>query len=499
MLPALALLFAPAAPPTFAADVAPILWKNCASCHRPGEVGPFPLLSYADAAKRAGFLAEQAESRRMPPWHPEPGHGEFRDARRLSEAEIKTLRAWADAGAPEGDPSKLPALPAFPEGWQLGQPDLVVKMPEPFAVPADGRDVLQCFVIPLNLDEDKWVAAWEFRPDKRSVVHHAIAFLDSTGQARLRDKLDSGPGYRTFGGPGIVPTGGLGAWAPGSTPRMLPDGVGRLLRKGSDLVLQVHYHPSGKPERDQSSLGIYFAKKPVKQPVGGIALRSRNLYIPAGKSDHKVTAQSDPLPADVHAIGIGPHMHYIGKSMKVDATLPDGSTVPLIWIKDWDFNWQGAYQYAKPVKLPKGTVVKLEALYDNSSANPRNPSDPPQNVKWGEQTTDEMCLLGIQVVTDTRADLRAIMAMRNNRLATVLGGGGAPKDSGEPDSRADRLLKAGVPIPERGKRLLQRWDKDNDGKLTGEEIDAMPGPIRDRVRKAIEERLAGETGGDEKR
>ncbi len=387
-------------PVTYSKQIAPILWKHCADCHRPGEVGPFSLLTYKDAAKRASFLKEVVSKRQMPPWKAEPGFGEFHDVRRLSDEEIDLIARWADEGAEEGDPHDLPPLPKFPEGWQLGEPDLVLRMPEPFEIPPTGSDVFRCFVIPTGLVEDRTVAAVEFRPGNRRVVHHALFFLDDTGRARAKDETDAGPGYTSFGGIGITPSGSLGGWAPGTGPRPLPDGLGRLLLRGSDLVLQVHYHPSGKPETDQSSLGIYFTKSPRNRTriVAAVALANRNFSIPPGDARHPITPQPFVLPADVDAIGITPHMHWIGKEMKVQAIRPDGEVVPLIWIKDWDFNWQGQYLFARPIPLPKGTRIELEAYYDNSDQNPRNPSHPPRTVTFGEQTTDEMCLCGIQVV-----------------------------------------------------------------------------------------------------
>jgi Copper type II ascorbate-dependent monooxygenase, C-terminal domain len=480
--------------PTFNKDIAPILWKNCAGCHRAGEIGPFSLLTYKDAAKRASFLAEVTESRRMPPWKPEAGFGAFHDERRLSEQEIRKIADWAQAGTPEGDVKDLPAMPKFPEGWQLGTPDLVLKVTEPFDVPAAGRDIYRCFVIPIPIDADKTVAAFEFRPGNRRVVHHALLYLDSTGAARQKDESEPGPGYASFGGPGILPTGGLGGWAPGAMPRLLPDGMGKFLRKGSDLVLQAHYHPDGKAEKDQSAVGIYFTRKPARKIVAGIAVRSRNLDIPAGESQYHTSAKSEPLPVDVDAIGVAPHMHYIGKEMKVVAVAPDGKTTPLIWIKDWDFNWQGQYQFQSPLRLAKGTVIKLDATYDNSADNPSNPSKPPRRVRWGEQTTDEMCLLGVQVVTDNPAELRKIIAMRGNRLGAAIMGGDAGDAKNGPAAKVMRGLRErmnadGFPIPERFKEQLGRFDSNNDGKLTGKEIDAMPEGVRNRIRQAIDNRL----------
>ncbi|WP_435010755.1 ascorbate-dependent monooxygenase [Tundrisphaera lichenicola] len=475
--------------PTFNKDVAPILWKNCAGCHRPGEVGPFSLLSFKDAAKRANFLREITETRRMPPWKAEPGFGEFHDERKLTEAEIRTIADWTEAGAPEGDPKDLPEPPRFSDGWQLGEPNLVVKASEPFEVPASGDDIYRCFVIPIPTETDRTVAAFEFRPGNRKVVHHAILFLDNTGAARRKDEAQPGPGYASFGGPGILPTGALGGWAPGAMPRFLPEGMGKYLRKGSDLVLQVHYHPDGKAELDQSVVGIYFTKTPARKIVGGIAVRTRNLNIPAGEKRHHVTAQSAPLPVDAQAIGITPHMHNVGREMKVVAESPDGTTIPLIWIKDWDFNWQGQYQYRSPVKLTKGTVIKLDAYYDNSSENPRNPNTPPKRVTWGEQTTDEMCLVGVQVVTEKPGDLLKIVAMRGNGLGSALVGGLGRGQAGKGGVGSPA---GGFAIPERFQDRLGRFDTNGDGRISSEEVDAMPEPFRDRLKEAIRVRLGGD-------
>ena len=473
-----------AAEPTYCKDIAPILWKNCAGCHRPGEVGPFPLLTYKDAAKRASFLSDVIVSRRMPPWKPEPGFGSFHDARRLTDSEIQRIADWAMAGAPEGDVKDLPPAPTFPEGWQLGKPDLVLKVSESFSVPPSGRDIYRCFVIPIPIDSDKTVAAVEFRPGNRKIVHHALFYLDNKGAARKKDEADLGPGYASFGGPGILPSGASGGWAPGAIPRLLPDGVGKYLRKGSDLVLQIHYHPDGKPETDQSVVGIYFTRTRARKIVGGVLVRSRQLDIPPGERRYHVSAQSDPLPAAAQAIGITPHMHYIGKEMKVTAELPDGKTLPLIWIKDWDFNWQGQYQYQSPISLPKGTVIKLDAYYDNSTENARNPNKPPKRVRWGEQTTDEMCLLGVQVVTDNVADLLKIVSMRGNRSGAAIAGG-ATRTNLPPEVSA-RLAREGFPIPDQFQDRLERFDTNSDGKLSSEEIDAMPATARERVRQAIQ-------------
>ena len=408
---------------TYTKDIAPILWNHCAGCHRPGEVGPFSLLSYRDAAKRANFLTQVTHQRLMPPWKPSAGGPTFRDERRLSDEEMALISRWAHAGAPHGDPADLPDRPEFAEGWQLGEPDLVLTMREPFAIPAGGRDVYRCFVVPIPIDDDRMVAAVEFRPGNRSVVHHSIMFLDANGEARERDGEDGSAGYPSFGGAGVTPTGGLGAWLPGTVVRRLPDGMARFVGGGSDLVLQMHYHPTGKPETDQSSVGIYFAKGPVDKIITGIAVTQPLLVLPAGKARCDVKTRSHPIPVDVNVLGISPHMHYLGRAFKVTARLPDGSYVPLITINDWDVNWQGTYEFAEPVRLPKGTVICLHAVYDNSTGNPLNPNNPPREVRWGEQTTDEMCLCGVQVFTDRPSDLQEIAKMPGFELAVGLEGG----------------------------------------------------------------------------
>jgi mono/diheme cytochrome c family protein len=409
---------------TFTKHIAPILWKNCAGCHRPGEVGPFSLLTYEDASKRADFLAEITASHRMPPWKPEPDFGKFRDERRLSDREIDLIAKWAAAGAPQGAAKDLPEPPKFPDGWQLGEPEMVLEMPESFTVPAGGRDIYRCFVIPIPAQKDRVVSGVEFRPGNRRVVHHAIMYLDANGMARKLDAVDDKEGFETFGGPGIVPTGGLGGWAPGYVPRYLPDGMVRYLRKGSDLVLQVHYHPSGKEETDRSMVGIHFSKQPIKKIVTGIAVLQTKLDIPPDNAHVEVTAESQELPVNVHVLGVSPHMHNLGREIKVTALVPDrAKEIPLIWIKDWDFNWQGSYELAKPIELPKGSKIKVLSVYDNSTANPKNPNSPPKAVHWGEQTTDEMCLCGVQVFTDKLTELKQIAAMRNNELGAGLEGG----------------------------------------------------------------------------
>ena len=386
---------------TYNQHVAPILDRKCAGCHRPGEVGPFSLLTYADAAKRAQFVHEVAESGRMPPWKPEPGFGTFLDDPRLSARELAVLAAWADAGAPEGDPALRPPAPRYRDGWQLGEPDIVFTMPEAFAVPP-GPDIYRAFVIPTPPGLSLPVRAIEFRPGNRRVVHHAKLFSDPTKQSRRRDQADPAPGFASLGSADIgVPA--LWEWTPGTIPRPPPPGLGSVLNVGADLVLYIHYHPDGKPESDRSQVGLYLSKEPLTHILAGIPLGTTKIDLPAGSRRREV-AVSTTLPTDVHAYAVMPHAHFLLREMKVRAVLPDGRVRRLLWIRDWDFNWQGQYQYAEPVPLPKGTRLDLVGIYDNSDANPRNPFRPARRVLFGPTSTDEMLGCHIQVIPDRPED-----------------------------------------------------------------------------------------------
>jgi len=385
--------------PTFHKHVEPILNKHCVGCHRNGQVAPFALTGYDDAALWAGDIKTFTKSRTMPPWMPAAGVRELHGERRLTDVEIATLSAWVDAGAPRGDAKDAPPAPVFKDQWALGTPDLILKPDADFHLDASGADAFRCFVFPTNFAEDRYVAAIEIKPGNARVVHHALLFVDSRGQARKLDAQDPAPGYDPGFGVGFLPTGGLGGWAPGNIPHRLADGIGRPLPKGADIVVQVHYHKSGKPETDRTQVGIWFAKGEVTRAAKTIPVANRILFIPAGADKHKVVAEV-AVPRDLVAIGVTPHMHLLGKQMKVTATYPDGSTHELINIPDWDFNWQDSYHFAQPLPLPKGTKLRVEAVFDNSASNPRNPSSPPKLVTWGEQTTNEMCIAFVHVTTD---------------------------------------------------------------------------------------------------
>lgn len=396
---------------TYTRDIAPIIQTRCINCHRDGQVAPFALTDYGQIAKRANQIVRVTQDRIMPPWIPSPGHDKFVAERWLTNRELELFKTWAETGRAKGDDADLPPAPKFAEGWRLGQPDLIVKMAEPFTVPADGPDLLQNFVIPIDITEDKLVAAIEFHPGNKRVAHHSVLFLDASGAARKLDKATPEPGYPNFGGPGFLPSGALGGWSSGNTPRPLPNGMGRYLKKGSDLVVQMHYHPTGKQETDQSEIGLYFVKKPVveslKEPaklVGSIWMANYEMDIAAGEKDFR-RSTSYTLPKEVIMVGVVPHMHLLGKAMKVTATLPDKKVKTLIEIKNWNYNWQDEYYYERPFKLPAGTRLDVEAVFDNSDSNPSNPSSPPKRVTWGEGTKDEMLFCFFLLSSEKTEDL----------------------------------------------------------------------------------------------
>ncbi|GDX40192.1 hypothetical protein LBMAG21_04840 [Armatimonadota bacterium] len=387
--------------------IAPILHKNCATCHHAGEVAPFALMDYKDAKKRAKQLTLVTQSGLMPPWKAEHGFGEFAGEMRLTEDEKGLIKQWAEDGMPEGSTADKPSVPVFPKGWTVGTPDLIAEMPEAYQLGASGNDEYRCFVIPTNYSEDRYIRSVEVKPGNRNIVHHVIAYLDTTGEGRKKDVADPAPGYITFGGPGIVPSGVVAGWAPGNQPYSLPDGIGMLLPKHADIIMEVHYHKSGKAERDQTKIGLAFQKAPVDKRVRSAVVINPFLNIPAGKSGHPVEANVT-LPGNVHILGATPHMHLLGTEMTVTAITPNGTTLPLVRVPKWDFNWQISYNFKEALAVPKGTRLHLLAKYDNSSSNPNNPSSPPRDVRWGEQTTDEMCIAFVSYLVDDEHLLQGI-------------------------------------------------------------------------------------------
>lgn len=385
--------------PTFHRDVLPLLQNRCQNCHRPGGIGRVPFFDYTEVLAWAHQMRDSIETRTMPPWKAQPGYGDFKDSRRLSDTEIQTFTQWVDAGMPEGNPVDQPEPLTFPKNWTLGTPDLILEPEAPYPLAALGRDEYRCFVLPTGQTEEKYVAAIEVLPGEREVVHHVSVYIDVSGKARLIQKNAPGPGYPSFGGIGVPIYAALGGWAPGNTPFILPEGVGRPLPPDSDIILQIHYHKIGRAVEDHSRLGIYFAKKRVEKRLYEEVINSRLLFIPPNVKRHKATG-SLTITNNEHILGILPHMHLLGTEMKVTATYPNGTQTSLVWVKPWDFNWQETYVYQKPIALPRGTRVTLEAFYDNSADNPNNPNDPPKLVKWGEKSTDEMCTVFLYVTRD---------------------------------------------------------------------------------------------------
>jgi hypothetical protein len=413
-------------PPTFADDVAPIVYGHCAVCHRPGQAAPFSLLSYDDVKKRGALVVNVTGRRYMPPWHatPAPGFPEFRDDRRLSDAEVSTIASWVAAEMPTGDLTKAPKPPTFPEGWALGRPDVELSLPREIDVPADGPDLYRNVVMPLDLPDDQWITAIDFAPSARRVVHHALFFLSPAVDSTNIGSEDALPGLggglggrlgRGRGGPAGARgggfsrgAGGIGGWVPGMTPKFFPDGIAQPLRAHSNVVVQLHLHPSGKAEQERGRLALYFAKTPPAKslvavqvpPMFGFGL---GIDIPAGEAQYSIR-DSFVLPVDVEAFGARGHAHYLAKEMKMTATLPDGSTRGLLWIGDWDFGWQDSYFYTTPIALPKGTRVDVQIAYDNSTGNLRNPNTPPKQVRWGLGSFDEMGSMSLLVGARSAAD-----------------------------------------------------------------------------------------------
>jgi len=396
--------------PTYAREVAPILRAKCEGCHRPGEVAPFSLQNYQQASAWASDIKKYTQNRQMPPWKPEHGYGDFRDETRinLSDSERLTLAKWADASAPLGDVRQLPPPRKFISGWQLGTPDAIIQPEKEYHLAADGDDVYRHFVVKTNFTEDRYLSAVEVRPGNNAVVHHVICYVDSSPDAdgkyaseKLEEKEHDGqPGYTAFGGPGFVPTGIMGGWAPGNDAQILPDGIGIFVPKGSRLAVEVHYHKDGKPETDLTRLGIHFCRSTVNKRISGMFALNFGFKIPPGAARHEVKAVST-VPEDSHILVVTPHMHLLGREMKIWAELPDGTEKPLVWVKDWDFNWQNSYFLKEPLAAPKGTKIHLVAYYDNSPDNTRNPNrNTPRTVGWGEQTTDEMCVAFISATHD---------------------------------------------------------------------------------------------------
>lgn len=421
---------------TWDGGIAAIMKRRCIDCHRPGQAAPFSLLRHGDAAPRADFLVQAVESGHMPPWLPEAGEHVFVGERRLSPAELNKLREWADTGAPAGEQGGE-ALPV-PEGaskWILGEPDIVLEMEEAFEIPTANRDIYRAFVLPFKpgklppalvataripSSDFVGVAAAEVRPGNRKTVHHALVFVDSTGKARELSKADPGHGYERFGDPGFEPSGFLGAHTPGSTPKRWPPGIADTLDLNGDIVIHIHYSPTGKAETDRTSVGLHLSREPVRRVTAPIRLGTFDIEIPPGVARHRVTDRFR-LPADVFVLAITPHMHYLGRGVRVRALPPEDTEETLLLdIRRWNFNWQDRYHYAEPVFLSAGTVIEAEWIFDNSANNPANPHDPPRHVSFGPNSSDEMAEVHLDCIPLDLGDYGVLTeAMENAMRAAV--------------------------------------------------------------------------------
>jgi Flp pilus assembly protein TadD len=410
---------------TFARDISPIIYQHCASCHhseRGGETmagtAPFPLLTYLDVKRRAADVARVTRSRFMPPWLPEPGFGDFVGENRLSLGQIRLISDWVRAGAPEGPTSEIPPAPVFAEGWQLGKPDLVLEYVHALSVPASGSDVFWNFIFPTSLKTPQFVRAIEVHPGSDlSVIHHANVVVDAARSARTRER-EPGAGFPGMDiplehSPFDIP-GHFLFWKPGAAPWVEPDGLAWRLDPGADLVLNAHFMPMGMAQVAKPSIGLYFTDSPPDRFPMLIELENDDaLDIPAGARDFAV-GDDFRLPNDVEVLAVYPHAHYLGHEMEGYATLPNGRRKWLIRIRDWDPAWQAVYHYREPVFLPKGSVISMRYRFDNSAANPRNPNSPPRRVQGGNQATDEMAHLWLQILPhdgagDERVEIEAAL------------------------------------------------------------------------------------------
>lgn len=421
----------------------------------------------------------------MPPWQAEPGFGHFRQEMFLSQRQIDLISAWIDCGLSEGAPEDRIEAPQFPaDGWALGEPDRIMKMPQPYDVPATGDDIYRYFVISNPLDHEMVITAMDFRPGDRTVVHHMNSFVDFAGRARAMDEQDDEPGFSVFGtgsfmsydGSGTDQAYALGGWVPGMGPMRFPKGYGIYIPAGGEVVIEVHYHLSGKAATDQSELAFYFAKEPVDKYIDGTVIGTQNLAIEPGDDDYQRHFWMN-VPADIDLVDILPHMHYIGKSAKVEATLPDGSKLPLVNIENWDFRWQSLYTFRQPVRLPAGSRIDAWLSFDNSADNPANPLENPGEVGWGWETGDEMAEVWMTYVPVDRAESEKIYAEAG---ASWFRSGAPDETSFDAKDVVERLASEGFWTDE-GEQLLV--DIYSSGQV-GEVIELLDSAITTRPQNA---------------
>ncbi len=472
----------------FSEHIASIIFDNCSSCHHEGQAGPFALMSYADAQRHAETIRAVVTERYMPPWKPNDTGIAFANHRQLSQEQIDLITQWVENGCPQGDPNKCPTPPMFVDGWSLGTPDLVVKMVQPFRVPASGPDIYRSFVLPLNLPDDKWVKALELRPTARGAVHHALFFIADSKQIRNRKERDGQTGLKGMNflrGSEFLEQApdrlsrGLGGFVPGAGPSPLPGDLARFLPKGTDIIMQTHFHPSGKPEVEQAELALYFSNQvpshmivPLQMPpLFGIGA---GIDVPAGEANFTIS-DTLTLPIDVRGVEIGGHADYICREMLMVAKLRNGKQMELLRIDDWDLDWQDQYQFSVPVDLPKETEISATIVYDNSSDNPENPFSPPQRISWGRESNDEMGSITLQVIAADEADRPQLERLVTQRTRESI-------QKRVQNQSAGLSALGGGAIGRGG--LLKILDRNADGKLQSQEI---PERFRDRLLDFLDE------------
>lgn len=396
---------------TYSEHIAPIIYENCASCHREGEIGPFPLTNYEEVSNWSGMVKYTTQIKYMPPWKPDLTYSKFVGEKGLTEEEIQLIADWVDAGSPQGDPTLEPPLPDFPSGSQLGTPDLVLEMAEVYNIEGNNQDDYRVFVLPTGLAEDQEIAAIEFRPGNTKAVHHALIAYETRGGAARKDAQTPEYGYESFGGFGIAIEGTFDGYTPGIQSLFFPTGLGKTLPAGADIVLQVHYAPLASDETDQSKLNIFFKKEndPIQREVQNMPVTPFDLD--GGFSSFVIPPNevvsfhgTKEIDEDISLLSVYPHSHYLGKNWELFAETPENDTINIIRINDWDFNWQGTYNFDRMKRIPAGSIIHINATYDNTTDNPFNPNNPPVTARWGEGTEDEMYLVGTSYVPYQEGD-----------------------------------------------------------------------------------------------
>jgi len=411
------------APPVYTKDIVPILQKNCQECHRPGEIGPFSLLTYEETRPWAAAIKEAVLQKKMPPWFADPHYGKFSNDRSLGRGDIDTIVRWVDAGAPKGDPKTEPPAVKFVTGWDIPQPDVVFQLPESYPIPATGTIEYLHWVIPTGFTTDKWVEFAEARPGDRARVHHIVAYVREPGSQWLKDAkpgipfIPEKPKADTDEDTSGLPSDFLVGYAPGQPPERFEPGQAKLVKAGSDIILQVHYTTNGKPGTDQSKVGLVFAKEPPPRRVKTFSATNGKFKIPAGEANHQVEAEFE-LGATVTLHGLHPHMHARGKDFLYRVQYPDGTTETLLSVPHYSFAWQLWYNLDKPLVLPKGTKILCTAHFDNSANNPYNP-DPKKDVIWGDQSWDEMMVGFFNFVFDVHTPVESIQPPVKKEKKTV--------------------------------------------------------------------------------